>query len=50
MNAVRVRTRKFIAFTNKQKQKAFNIDDAPIEEMKLQVVEVDFSKPSPAKI
>jgi hypothetical protein len=49
LNAVRVRTREFIAFTNIQSNRVSNQDKTDIEEAKLQVVEVDFSRPQPGE-
>lgn len=46
-NAVRVRNREFIAFTNTQRKRASDQEESNIEEAELQVVEVDFSKPRP---
>ncbi|KAJ5478278.1 hypothetical protein N7530_003787 [Penicillium desertorum] len=50
LNAVRVRTREFIAFTNIQSNRVSNQDKTDIEEAKLQVVEVDFSRPQPGEV
>jgi hypothetical protein len=49
LNAVRVRTREFIAFTNTQTNIVSNKDKSNIERAKLQVVEVEFSKPQPGE-
>lgn len=49
LNAVRVRTREFIAFTNTQKKKGSNTEESNVENMELQIVEVDFSKPQPGE-
>lgn len=49
LNAVRVRTREFIAFTNTQKEKASDHKESNIEKTELHIVEVDFSKPQPGE-
>ena len=48
LNAVRVRTREFIAFTNPKKKKASN-QEPNIKNVELQVIEVDFPKPQPGE-
>lgn len=49
LNAVRVRTREFIAFTNIRKDIVSNQDKSTVEKARLQVAEIDFSKPQPGK-
>ncbi|PIG88205.1 hypothetical protein AARAC_010704 [Aspergillus arachidicola] len=46
LNAVRVRTRESIAFTNTQINRFCNQN---IDEAKLRIVEIDFSKPQPGE-
>ena len=48
-NAVRVRTREFIAFTNIQKQGDFDPNEWNIKKIRPQIVEVDFFKPQPGE-
>lgn len=49
LNAVRVRSREFIAFTNTQKKIASNQEESNIDKTVLQIVETDFSKPQPGE-
>lgn len=49
LNAVRVHTREFIAFTNTLKKNASNQKGSNVEKANLQMVEVDFSKPHPGE-
>ncbi|KAJ5591925.1 uncharacterized protein N7459_002294 [Penicillium hispanicum] len=48
LNAVRVRNREFIAFTNTQKNKP-NQEEQNTGNGRLRVVEIDFSKPQPGE-
>lgn len=49
LNAVRVQTREFIAFTNTQINRVSNQETSSIEEAKLRIVEVDFPKAQPGE-
>jgi hypothetical protein len=49
LNAVRVRTREFIAFTNTWKKGASPKNESHTDKTELQVVEVGFSKPQPGE-
>lgn len=48
LNAVRVRNREFIAFTNTRKN-ILTQEEQNTEKGKLQIVEIDFSKPQPGE-
>lgn len=48
-NAVRVRTREFIAITNIQKKGDFDPNEWNIKKIRPQIVEVDFFKPQPGE-
>lgn len=48
LNAVRVRNREFVAFTN-QRESMSDLEQLNCDEARLQVVEVDFSKPIPGE-
>ena len=49
LNAVRVQTREFIAFTNTQINRVSNQETSSIGEAKLRIVEIDFPKPQPGE-
>lgn len=49
LNAVRVRTREFIAFTNIQNKRDFDPNEWNIKRTRPQIVEVDFFKPQPGE-
>lgn len=49
LNAVRVQTREFIAFTDTQINRVSNQETSSIEEAKLRIVEVDFPKAQPGE-